>query len=389
MPTTTPGIYVAAVPKSDLDLLNKFIDFSEMLRNSTNKTVIESLWSQNIEKKFSITTAFDHFKDYFSKLKGLPLSKLNTDNYNVNDIYIYSIINLLYENSTYFRPVLRTMDNIIHFEGKSVDRVNQLKHHEKLLFKMNDLDYFLSYVKHKLKTNKININTINKKNNDTSLLVDLIKEIHANNQENSINNNEKEKEWDKNRIEGYIEIMKRFMYGDSTKEIIDKNIYFKLLRPLEITNPIEAHKILLRLGEITKTTNYNKLRFENETKYFSEFPEKVVKEADDITEKNITIKINNKEDEGRLVFDNLTVYTIDDISTTEIDDGLSIEHDIKSITSNGQISPWIHVHIADPTRLFEPNSVLDLHARLRGILFYFFTFFLLFFIIFILSNNNK
>ncbi len=54
----------------------------------------------------------------------------------------------------------------------------------------------------------------------------------------------------------------------------------------------------------------------------------------------------------------LKVYTIDDESTQEIDDGLSVEF----LASGGQ-QLWIH--IADPTRWLLPGDPLDLEARRR------------------------
>ncbi|ALF55199.1 ribonuclease [Nostoc piscinale CENA21] len=64
-------------------------------------------------------------------------------------------------------------------------------------------------------------------------------------------------------------------------------------------------------------------------------------------------------DANRLDLTHLKVYTIDDESTTEIDDGLSWES-----LSDGQERLW--VHIADPTRWLEPEDDLDLEARKRG-----------------------
>ncbi len=55
----------------------------------------------------------------------------------------------------------------------------------------------------------------------------------------------------------------------------------------------------------------------------------------------------------------LKVCTIDDESTTEIDDGLSVEY-----LEDGTIKLWIH--IADPTRLVTPGDELDLEARRRS-----------------------
>ncbi|MEW5298704.1 MAG: hypothetical protein WDW38_000552 [Sanguina aurantia] len=60
----------------------------------------------------------------------------------------------------------------------------------------------------------------------------------------------------------------------------------------------------------------------------------------------------------------LTVFTIDDSSTSEVDDGLSTE-----VLPDGRIRIWIH--IADPTRWLQPNDVLDLEARARTRTLYF------------------
>ncbi|MDZ7957777.1 MAG: ribonuclease R [Aulosira sp. DedQUE10] len=64
-------------------------------------------------------------------------------------------------------------------------------------------------------------------------------------------------------------------------------------------------------------------------------------------------------DTNRLDLTHLKVYTIDDESTTEIDDGLSWE-----LLADGRERLW--VHIADPTRLLVPEDELDLEARKRG-----------------------
>lgn len=64
-------------------------------------------------------------------------------------------------------------------------------------------------------------------------------------------------------------------------------------------------------------------------------------------------------DANRLDLTKLKVYTIDDESTTEIDDGVSWE-----LLPNGRERLW--VHIADPTRWLMPEDELDLEARKRG-----------------------
>ncbi|MDJ0798821.1 MAG: ribonuclease R [Calothrix sp. MO_167.B12] len=64
-------------------------------------------------------------------------------------------------------------------------------------------------------------------------------------------------------------------------------------------------------------------------------------------------------DSERLDLTHLKVYTVDDESTTEIDDGLSWE-----TLPDGKERVWIH--IADPTRWLIPEDELDLEARKRG-----------------------
>ncbi|TVQ06239.1 MAG: RNB domain-containing ribonuclease [Leptolyngbya sp. DLM2.Bin27] len=60
----------------------------------------------------------------------------------------------------------------------------------------------------------------------------------------------------------------------------------------------------------------------------------------------------------RVDLTHLKVYTVDDASTQEIDDGLSLE-----TLDNGDQRLWIH--IADPTRWLLPGDDLDLAARRR------------------------
>jgi exoribonuclease II len=68
-------------------------------------------------------------------------------------------------------------------------------------------------------------------------------------------------------------------------------------------------------------------------------------------------------DPHRADLTHLKVYTIDDESTTEIDDGLGVE-----FLPDGRERLWIH--IADPTRLLIPGDDLDLEARKRSTTIY-------------------
>ncbi|PAX59465.1 ribonuclease catalytic domain-containing protein [Brunnivagina elsteri] len=85
-----------------------------------------------------------------------------------------------------------------------------------------------------------------------------------------------------------------------------------------------------------------------------QFPSKVVEVAQQRLE-----SIPPDLDINRLDLTHLKVYTIDDESTTEIDDGLSWER-----LPDGRDRLW--VHIADPTRWLIPDDELDLDARKRG-----------------------
>lgn len=63
-------------------------------------------------------------------------------------------------------------------------------------------------------------------------------------------------------------------------------------------------------------------------------------------------------DPMRLDLTDHRVYTLDDSGTREIDDGLSLMRDPRG--------DWIWIHIADPARLIEADSPLDLEARRRA-----------------------
>ncbi|MEC4813021.1 MAG: ribonuclease R [Scytonema sp. PMC 1069.18] len=85
-----------------------------------------------------------------------------------------------------------------------------------------------------------------------------------------------------------------------------------------------------------------------------QFPTKVLEVAQQRLESHLP-----DQDINRLDLTHLKVYTIDDESTTEIDDGLSWE-----LLGDGRDRLW--VHIADPTRWLIPEDDLDLEARKRG-----------------------
>ena len=88
----------------------------------------------------------------------------------------------------------------------------------------------------------------------------------------------------------------------------------------------------------------------------SSYPTTFSKKVLDVVQPRLQSSPHEKD---RLDLTHLKVCTIDDESTTEIDDGLSVEY-----LDNGTAKIWIH--IADPTRLVEPGDELDLEARRRS-----------------------
>jgi exoribonuclease II len=116
------------------------------------------------------------------------------------------------------------------------------------------------------------------------------------------------------------------------------------------TTPQGAFQLLVDLGWWTPHENL----FLRRSSIPVQFPSKVLEVAQQRLESHPPDR-----DINRLDLTNLKVYTIDDESTTEIDDGLSWE-----LLPDGRDRLW--VHIADPTRWLIPEDELDLEARKRG-----------------------
>jgi exoribonuclease-2 len=90
----------------------------------------------------------------------------------------------------------------------------------------------------------------------------------------------------------------------------------------------------------------------------SSYPTTFSKKVLDVVQPRLQFNPAEAND-NRLDLTHLKVCTIDDESTTEIDDGLSVEY-----LKDGTAKIWIH--IADPTRLVDPGDELDLEARRRS-----------------------
>ncbi|MCA6597926.1 MAG: VacB/RNase II family 3'-5' exoribonuclease [Pseudanabaena sp. M046S1SP1A06QC] len=116
-------------------------------------------------------------------------------------------------------------------------------------------------------------------------------------------------------------------------------------------NEQAAFQMLVDLGIWSEHENLNLLR--------SQIPIRFANELIAAAQECFTAPIPDHMGDLRRDLTHLHVYTIDDISTTEIDDGLSIE-----TLADGHKRIWIH--IADPTRWLDPDSPLDRDARKRG-----------------------
>jgi len=119
-------------------------------------------------------------------------------------------------------------------------------------------------------------------------------------------------------------------------------------------NPQEAWQLLIDLKLWSEHENL----FLRRSSYPNHFPEEVAEMAQSIIY-NISKGIEIPDPQPRLDLTAQKVYTIDDESTKEIDDGLSVE-----TLEDGTLRYW--VHIADPTRLLTPHDELDLEARKRS-----------------------
>ena len=122
------------------------------------------------------------------------------------------------------------------------------------------------------------------------------------------------------------------------------------LATLELAEtPEAAFKLLVDIGIWSQHENL----FLRRSQIPTHFSTKVIEVAQSCLK-----SLPKDPDTNRLNLTHIKVYTIDDESTREIDDGLSVE-----FLEDGQQQIW--VHIADPTRLLTPGDELDLEARRR------------------------
>jgi exoribonuclease-2 len=113
-----------------------------------------------------------------------------------------------------------------------------------------------------------------------------------------------------------------------------------------------AFNLLVELGLLNLHENLDLARSERSTEFSSE----VLEEAERFSQAPLTF-------DERVDLTHHLMVTIDDESTTEIDDGLSLE-----ILPDGQKVYWIH--IADPAAWVPLGSLVDQEARRRGVTLY-------------------
>lgn len=145
-----------------------------------------------------------------------------------------------------------------------------------------------------------------------------------------------------------LEIIERYaLLGDESSQ---KNAAQDTLKALDQEkSPAAAFDFLVALGIWDQHENLALRRRQIPTQFPEEIASQVEKILTDPPEEVGTERVN---------LTHLKLYTVDDESTREIDDGLSCE-----TLADGQKKLWIH--IADPTRWISLGDILETEARKR------------------------
>ena len=118
--------------------------------------------------------------------------------------------------------------------------------------------------------------------------------------------------------------------------------------------PEAARHLLLQVGVWDRHTNLDLIRLEVPTE-FDQLLEEAAKDLEAHPPPDVDAA-------ARLDLTHLPAFAIDDASTQEVDDSLSVEF----LTADGGSRRRFWVHIADPTRYIEHGSPLYREARRRG-----------------------
>jgi len=148
-----------------------------------------------------------------------------------------------------------------------------------------------------------------------------------------------------------LEALERFVINPENTSRVAQDVLAAVGRP---QNPQSAFEFLVALGLWSPHENMFLRR--------SQIPIHFRREVLEVAQQCLDSPPPDP-DKNRLDLTHLKVYTIDDESTQEIDDGLSLE-----TLEDGRERLWIH--IADPTRLVMPGDELDLEARRRSTTLY-------------------
>ncbi len=155
-------------------------------------------------------------------------------------------------------------------------------------------------------------------------------------------------EWDKSD-RPRLEVLERYaLLGDESSQKAAAQETLTALK--QEKSPEATFQLLVNLGIWTQHENLALRRRQIPT----QFPE----EIDTAVERVLSNPSPDTAESARIDLTHLKVYTIDDESTREIDDGLGCE-----TLPDGRQRLWIH--IADPTRWLSPGDLLDSEARRR------------------------
>eukprot|EP01080_Neovahlkampfia_damariscottae_P011783 gene11783-5120_t len=276
------------------------------LKNQIPMEDIELFWRKQLNNRKSATFKVSDASNFF----------FNSE----NDYEIYSSYRILSKFEEYFRAITN-----VEFECKSLREVEEFKKKQKKRTegKLNNL-ISLYYLLEKLDSQ-----TKNYKN----LLTETEKEIYE------ISSNFKKTENDL-----ILQDLELYALGKLPQSKY-QNVYEKYLKPLNFEKSMKSAYELCLESKIFKYQNIHLLR----SPFNLDFSQEILKEAKEIKEK--LEKTPDLDSSIRRDLRHLKSFAIDDKSTVDIDDAISIEFT--------ELGSKIYVHIADATRFIHHESKLQ------------------------------
>ena len=150
-------------------------------------------------------------------------------------------------------------------------------------------------------------------------------------------------------VEKDKEILRTLMKHCVQKKTLHKqeSMYQSIARPLQLGDDQNScFEFLQRLGVVSEDTNPCLLRYSKPVHFTPQVLAEVPK---------LKKMYEDEHDETKSIREDLTdlpALTIDDIRAAEVDDAVGMFRD-------AQGNEWILVHVADPTRLVKPRSMID------------------------------